>query len=122
MKRIKYVSLVVCAVPFIAIAIAGQGGGGTPAGPAPGAPAAQGRGGAAPSAQAPAPNLTFDRILKSNSEPQNWMTYSGSFMSQRHSLLTQITPENARELELKWVFQARSLEKHEVTPIVVDGT
>src|SRR4029453_17172717 len=91
--------------------------------PAPGgAPPPQGRGGGAPGPQAPAPNLTFDRILKSNSEPQNWMTYSGSFMSQRHSLLTQSTPENARELELKGVFQARSLEKHEVTPIVVDGT
>ena len=113
MKRIKYVSLVVFAVPFIAIAVAAQGGGGA---------APQGRGGAGAGPQAPAPNLTFVRILKSNSEPQNWMTYSGSFMSQRHSLLSQITPENARELELKWVFQARSLEKHEVTPIVVDGT
>ena len=30
-------------------------------------------------------------------------------------------PGNARDLELKWVFQSRSLEKHEVTPLVVDG-
>ena len=57
----------------------------------------------------------------SQKEPQNWLTYSGGFSSQRHSELTQITPENAKDLTLKWVFQARSLEKHEVTPLVVDG-
>jgi alcohol dehydrogenase (cytochrome c) len=77
---------------------------------------------------APAPNreanvspVTFDRILKANQEPQNWLTYSGTTMSQRHSLLNQITPDNAKDLTLKWVFQSRSLEKHEVTPLVVDG-
>jgi alcohol dehydrogenase (cytochrome c) len=65
--------------------------------------------------------VPFERILRANQEPQNWLTYSGTFMSQRHSLLTQITPENARDLTLKWVFQSRSIEKHEVTPLVVDG-
>jgi alcohol dehydrogenase (cytochrome c) len=66
--------------------------------------------------------VPFDRILSANQkEPRNWLTYSGGFSSQRHSELTQITPENAKDLTLKWVFQARSLEKHEVTPLVVDG-
>ena len=48
--------------------------------------------------------------------------YSGGYRSHRHSLLTQIRPANARDLELKWVFQSRSLEKIEVTPLVVNGT
>jgi alcohol dehydrogenase (cytochrome c) len=66
--------------------------------------------------------VPFDRILNaSQKEPQNWLTYSGGYSSQRHSELTQITPENAKDLTLKWVFQSRSLEKHEVTPLVVDG-
>src|SRR5579863_62811 len=66
--------------------------------------------------------VPFDRILRaSQQEPQNWLTYSGGFSSQRHSELAQITPENAKDLTLKWVFQSRSLEKHEVTPLVVDG-
>src|SRR6185369_17143315 len=52
---------------------------------------------------------------------QNWLTYSGSYSSQRYSPLNQITPENVGSLELKWVFQARSLEKFETTPLVVDG-
>jgi alcohol dehydrogenase (cytochrome c) len=70
---------------------------------------------------APVTNVPFDRILHADNEPQNWLTYSGSFMSQRHSRLNQITADNAKDLALKWVFQSRSLEKHEVTPLVVDG-
>ena len=65
--------------------------------------------------------VPFDRILKANQEPQNWLTYSGTLGSQRYSLLDQINTTNAKDLTLKWVFQSRSLEKHEVTPLVVDG-
>src|SRR5216683_1701338 len=65
--------------------------------------------------------VTFNRILNANKEPQNWLTYSGTELSQRYSLLNQITPENVKNLELQWVFQARSLEKFEATPLVVDG-
>src|SRR3954466_14175865 len=65
--------------------------------------------------------VTFNRILNANKEPQNWLTYSGSVLSQRHSLLSQITPANVKNLELQWIFQARSLEKFEATPLVVNG-
>jgi len=70
------------------------------------------------SAQSP---VTFDRILNADKEPQNWLSYSGTTRSQRYSLLNQITPDNAKNLELQWVFQSRSLEKYESTPLVVDG-
>ena len=66
--------------------------------------------------------VTFDRILRADKEPQNWLTYSGSTLSQRYSQLTQITPANVRNLKLQWAFQARSIEKFESTPLVVDGT
>jgi alcohol dehydrogenase (cytochrome c) len=65
--------------------------------------------------------VPFERIQRADKEPQNWLTYSGGFASQRHSELKQITTANAKDLTLKWVFQSRSLEKHEVTPLVVDG-
>src|SRR6185437_14888293 len=65
--------------------------------------------------------VSFDRIVSANKEPQNWLTYSGTVLSQRHSLLTQITPANVRNLQLQWIFQAQSLEKFEATPLVVDG-
>src|ERR1700682_3173723 len=66
--------------------------------------------------------VTFDRILRADKEPQNWLTYSGSTQSQRYSLLTQITPANVGNLKAQWAFQARSTEKFESTPLVVDGT
>src|SRR5580658_4220428 len=65
--------------------------------------------------------VSFDRIVHADKEPQNWLTYSGTMLSQRHSSLSQITPENVKNLQLQWVYQARSLEKFEATSLVVDG-
>ena len=53
--------------------------------------------------------VPYERILNSNDEPQNWLTYNGGYMSQRHSLLEQINRENVDQLELKWVLQNLSL-------------
>ena len=75
----------------------------------------------APSREAPVKDVPFQRILGAKQDPGNWLTYSGNLNSQRHSELKLITPDNAKDLVLKWVFQSRSLEKHEVTPLVVDG-
>ncbi len=65
--------------------------------------------------------VTFDRILHADREPQNWLTYSGTVNGQRYSGLTQITPANVKNLELQWVWQAKSIEKFETTALVVDG-
>ncbi len=73
---------------------------------------------AAPSLYA---DVSFERLLDAASEPQNWLTYSGTYSSQRHSALREIRPNNVDQLELKWVFQAQSLESFETTPLVVDG-
>jgi len=68
--------------------------------------------------------VTSARIQASAKEPQNWLTYSGSYNGQRFTTLEQITPANVKNLNLEWVFQVRSLgaaDKFEATPIVVDG-
>jgi alcohol dehydrogenase (cytochrome c) len=65
--------------------------------------------------------VTFDRILHADREPQNWLTYSGTVGGQRYSQLTQVTPANVKNLELQWVWQAKSIEKFETTALVVDG-
>src|SRR6185503_13023474 len=65
--------------------------------------------------------VTSDRLLRAADEPQNWLTYGGGYASLRYSLLRQVEPANVKNLELKWVFQAQSLEKFEATPLVVDG-
>lgn len=68
-----------------------------------------------------APNVTFDRILHADREPQNWLTYSGSLRGQRYSPLTQITPPNVKNLELAWIWQAQSQAHFEATALVADG-
>jgi diketogulonate reductase-like aldo/keto reductase len=68
-----------------------------------------------------AAQISSDRLLHSSGESQNWLMYSGDYASQRHSSLRQIGPANVQDLELKWVFQAQSLQKFEATPLVADG-
>jgi alcohol dehydrogenase (cytochrome c) len=65
--------------------------------------------------------ITYDRLLNAAREPQNWLTYSGTYNGRRYSALDQINPRNVKTLEQKWVFQADSLQKFEATPLVVDG-
>ena len=65
--------------------------------------------------------VSYERLANAAAEPQNWLTYSGTYMSQRYSTLDQITPGNVARLEQKWIFQAESLQKFETTPLVLDG-
>ncbi len=69
--------------------------------------------------------VPFERLLRAKEEAQHWLTYSGTFMSQRYSELRQITPENVKRLETAWIYQQNSREPtntwFEVTPLVVDG-
>ena len=64
--------------------------------------------------------VSYDRILKAAAEPHNWLTYGGTLMNQRYSLLNQITSDNVKNLELQWVLQVRSMDgttKFEATPL-----
>src|SRR3954470_19229432 len=65
--------------------------------------------------------VTPDRLLNASHEPQNWLTYGGGYASQRYSLLPNLDPTNARDLQLKWVYRPKYMEKMEATPLVVDG-
>jgi alcohol dehydrogenase (cytochrome c) len=65
--------------------------------------------------------VSSDRLLRAADEPQNWLSYSGGYFSHRYSLLQQVDLTNVKNLEMKWVFQAQSLQKFETTPLVVDG-
>src|SRR5580698_9798601 len=71
--------------------------------------------------------VTYDRILHADREPQNWLTYSGGYSSNRYSLLTQINSDNVKNLQLKWVYHPiytkteKNQSKMENTPLVVDG-
>jgi alcohol dehydrogenase (cytochrome c) len=65
--------------------------------------------------------VTFDRLLNSAKEPQNWMTYSGDYLGRRFSPLDQVNTTNVRALTAKWVYQTAATGKLETSPLVVDG-
>jgi glucose dehydrogenase len=65
--------------------------------------------------------VTFERILDAEHEPQNWLTYSGTYKGWRYSSLDQIAASNSQNLTLQWVFQTAALGQLETTPLVIDG-
>ena len=65
--------------------------------------------------------VPFERLRSTADEPQNWLTYSGSYFSQRYSELDRVAPDNVDDLELQWVYQTPVMGPWQATPIVVDG-
>ncbi|MGD0181828.1 MAG: PQQ-binding-like beta-propeller repeat protein, partial [Terriglobales bacterium] len=65
--------------------------------------------------------VTFERLLNSSSEPQNWLTYSGDYAGNRFSPLDRVNTANVHSLTAKWVYQTAATGKFETTPLVVDG-
>jgi len=67
-----------------------------------------------------------ERLLKSEEEPQHWMSLGGNFKQQHYSILTNINADNVSDLGLAWMYDASSKRGRvqrglEATPIVVDG-
>ncbi len=65
--------------------------------------------------------VTYERLANAAKEPQNYLMYGGDYFSNRFSPLTQITPANAKNLSLSWVYQSAVSGSWESTPLVVDG-
>jgi len=65
--------------------------------------------------------VTWERLVNAESEPENWMMYSGTLDSQRYSRLDQINTANVTELEMKWSYQIPVIDRAETVPTVVDG-
>jgi alcohol dehydrogenase (cytochrome c) len=65
--------------------------------------------------------VTYERILHADSEPANWLTYSGNYAGHRFSPLRQITRENVAGLKPAWVYQMEVEGRVETSPLVVDG-
>ena len=51
----------------------------------------------------------------------SWPGYHGDYTGQRHSHLTQITPQNVSTLGLAWVFQTGQNGSIKSSPLVLDG-
>jgi alcohol dehydrogenase (cytochrome c) len=63
--------------------------------------------------------ITEQELLRPN--PENWLHYSGSYNSHRHSPLKQITPENAAKLQGKWAYHLVGQQHIQAVPIVANG-
>src|SRR5713101_9623142 len=63
---------------------------------------------------------TPDQMLI-NPDPKDWVTYGGTYNSQRYSQLKQVTTANASRLQAKWVYHVDGAEAGEVRPIVGNG-
>ncbi len=63
-----------------------------------------------------------ERLIKAEQEPQNWMTYSGTYNAWRYSSLSQINRRNVNKLAPVWVFQTGVVDGgFSCTPLVADG-
>ena len=62
-------------------------------------------------------------LRNSDGHPAEWLMYSGSYASHRHSLLTQINRRNVGELRVEWERQLSTpSEKFETSPLVRGST
>jgi alcohol dehydrogenase (cytochrome c) len=51
----------------------------------------------------------------------SWPTYHGDYSGRRHSALTEITPDNVKQLGLAWAFQTGRSDQIKASPILVNG-
>ena len=66
--------------------------------------------------------VTYERLINARAEPHNWMMYWGDYSGQHYSPLTQMTPNNVRQLKTAWSFPILGGNSTlEATPLVVDG-
>jgi alcohol dehydrogenase (cytochrome c) len=65
--------------------------------------------------------VTAERLANAAAEPQNWLTYWGSYQATHYSGLAQITPGNASTLRAAWTFAMPGDAVLQTTPLVVDG-
>ena len=73
-------------------------------------------------AQAPPPLVSQQELLSGlPADGSRWVTFGGSYSNQRHSPLTQITPDNVGRLVPQWVFQTDTPGRFETTPLLRDN-
>ena len=68
------------------------------------------------------PAVTAPRLTETVASADDWLTYSGSYNSQRHSRLSSISRDSASSAQVKWIYQfSGTYGIQEASPIVVSG-
>ena len=60
-----------------------------------------------------------DDLQKLAADPKNWAMPTGDYANTRHSTLNQITKDNVKDLQVKWMFSTGVLRGHEGGPLVI---
>ena len=73
-----------------------------------------------------AADVTYERLLNSAAEPQNWLMRAGNYSNWNHSKLSEINRSNVANLKMKFMFGMSdptrpSKAAQYFTPIVEDG-
>ena len=71
---------------------------------------------------APPALVTAQEILDGlPADGSRWLTFGGNYTNQRHSPLTQISPQNVTRLAPQWTFQTGTLGNFETTSLLRDN-
>src|SRR6202040_1717944 len=75
-----------------------------------------------------AADVTYERLLNAPNEPENWLMVHRDYNNSRHSALTTINRDNAKDLKPKFIFSIGGRAtggtlrgKEKSTPLVEDG-
>src|ERR1700758_4318030 len=74
------------------------------------------------------PNVSRERLLNAQNEPQNWLMQNGDYSSSRYSKLTQINRDNVKNLRLVWALALGGMQdlgrngpENEGNPLIDSG-
>ena len=65
--------------------------------------------------------VSYSRLAGAGTDDGQWLSYSGSFRSERFSPLRHISRDNVKRLHPLWLYQPAGTGALETTPIVADG-
>lgn len=70
--------------------------------------------------------VSYEQLLADEQNPDDWLSYSGGYKSERFSPLSQINTDNVSELKVLWAYQTQAAGiagagLQETTPLVANG-
>jgi alcohol dehydrogenase (cytochrome c) len=65
--------------------------------------------------------VTADTLVKSPSDPSQWLLYGGGYNGYRHSPVTSLTPESVKGLHVAWSAPTGTTGQFETSPVVYGG-
>ncbi|MGH7963721.1 MAG: PQQ-dependent dehydrogenase, methanol/ethanol family [Candidatus Binatia bacterium] len=65
--------------------------------------------------------VTQERLLKGTDDPTAWLMFGGNYQNWRFSPLQDINRQNAKNLQVAWIFQTGVAGQFQAAPLVADG-